>query len=203
MFRSVPRLSRLAAASAVAALLAGCNTFGGSSEPVASTPSGGSSFMNMFKYAGPTVPASMSVPEEEIDCPAVQILDGTAAMKQESGGNVRSQLSIGQTARECRAAGGQIAIKVGIEGRALLGPGGSPGSFVAPIRFVVKRGDKVVASQLQRTTVTIPQGDTQASFVMVQEGLMAPKEGGDLEIYVGFDPNGRAAGPAKPRRKRG
>jgi hypothetical protein len=199
MIRSVSRVLRLAALLGSAGLLAGCNTFGGSAEPQAASASGGSSFMNIFRYGGTTVPPSMNPPEEEVDCPSVQILDGAAALRQEAGGDVRSQLSIGQTARECRVVGNQISIKVGLEGAAVLGAGGSPGTYVAPIRFVVKKGDKVVSSVLQRGSVTIPQGDVRASFVMVQEGLMAPKDGpGDLEIYIGFDPQGRSA-PVKKR----
>ena len=202
MTASVSRAIRLAVLLGSAGLLAACNTFGGSSEAQAQDTSGGSSLLNIFKYGGTTVPPSMNPPEEEVDCPSVQILDGAAALKQEAGGDLRSQLSLGNTARECRVVGNQIAIKVGVEGAAMLGPGGRPGTFVAPVRFVVKKGDKVVASQLQRGTVTIPANDVRASFTMVQEGLMAPKDGpGDLEIYIGFDPMGRAAGPAKKKRK--
>jgi hypothetical protein len=96
--------------------------------------------------------------------------------------------------------GNEISVKIGIEGRALLGPSGSPGTFAAPVRFVIKRGDKVMVSRLQRTTVTIPAGETGASFIMIEDNLLVPKSGEEMTIVVGFDPNGRAE---TPRRKRG
>ena len=80
MIPSVSRVLRLAVLLGSTGLLAACNSFGGAPEPQAqAAPSGGSSLWNIFKYAGPTVPPSMAPPEEEVDCPSVQILDGAAA----------------------------------------------------------------------------------------------------------------------------
>jgi hypothetical protein len=166
------------------------------------SPSIGSTLYNLFYYGGTTVPPSQPGEPEEFECPAVEILDGTAALRQEAAGGVRYQYSMGQTARECQLAGDQIVIKIGIEGRALLGTAGSPGTFAVPVRFVVKRGDKVLASRLQRQSVTIPPNDTQASFVMIEQGIQVPKSGdADLQILVGFD-NGGAKEPAKPKTKK-
>lgn len=166
------------------------------------SPSIGSTLYNLFYFGGTTVPPSQPGEPEQFECPAVEILDGTAAMRQEAAGNVRYQYSMGQTARECQLAGDQIVIKIGVEGRALLGPAGAPGTFAVPVRFVVKRGDKVLASRLQRQSVTIPPSDTQASFVMIEQGIQVPKDGdADLQILVGFD-SGGAKEPAKPKKKK-
>jgi hypothetical protein len=192
-----------AAVLLVSAFLAGCTSIGlgEPSAPSAATSSGSSSFMNIFKYGGTTVPASATPEEEEIDCPPVDVWNGMAAMRQEAGGSVRDQLSLGQTARECKRVNGQVVVKVGAEVRALLGPAGRPGTFPVPLRFVVKRGDKVVASRLQRASVTIPANDTQATIVMIEDNL--PTEGtGDMEIQVGFDPSGRGAETAPRKRRR-
>jgi hypothetical protein len=189
------RLSSLAAAAAIAVVVSGCTTTG---DAPTAQPAAGSSLMNVFRYGGTTVPPSRPDDEEEIDCPAVDVLNGMAAMRQEGGGTVRSQLSLGPTARECRRVNGQIVVKVGAEVRALLGPSGSPGTFSVPLRFVVKRNDKIVDNRLQRASITIPPNDTQATIVMIEDNLNASGEG-DLEILVGFDPTGRGAEAPRKR----
>ena len=45
----------------------------------------------------------------------------------------RYQVSIGQTARECTPAGGVMTMKVGVQGRILLGPAGGPGQVDIPL----------------------------------------------------------------------
>ena len=189
--------ARLAASGLLAAALAGCTTFGGS-EPGAPPAEGSSSLTNIFKYGGTTVPASR-VTEEEVDCPAVDVPPGTSAIRTEAGGAVRSQISLGQTARECRSVGNQIAIKVGVEGLALLGPAGAPGTFSVPVRIAIKRGETVVATRLYRGSVTIPKNDTQASFIVIEENIMVPKADGELAIEAGFDQGGRAPPRSRPR----
>jgi hypothetical protein len=188
----------------LALLLAGCNMFGGD-KPVASAPKAppsDSAFSNLFKYGSTSAPEinEMEIVDAEFTCPQVEILDGAAAMRINAGESVKSQISIGKTARECQITGDTVTIRVGVEGRALLGSGGSPGTYTAPVRIVVKDGDKVLVSRIQRKSVTIPPGDTQAAFVVVEEGISVPK-GGDLSLLVGLDPNGRAEAPAKRKKK--
>lgn len=195
------RLQAMGLIIGLAALTGGCMSSGGSSTPSAASPAAasGSSFMNIFKYGGLTKPESMKEEEEDFECPSIQILEGTAALRAESGSGVRHQFSVVQTARECRVEGNQVVIKMGVEGRALLGPAGTPGTFTVPVRFVAKRGDQVVASKIQRQSVTIPKGDTQASFIAIEEGMTVPKDGAEIELFVGLDEKG---GADKPQRKK-
>lgn len=192
------RLQALLLAAGVAALAGGCM----SSAPKTSLPAAeqDASFMNIFKYGGLTKPEPMKVEDEEIDCPSIQILEGTAALRQEAGGGVRHQFSVVQTARECRAEGNTIVIKMGLEGRALLGTAGSPGTFTVPVRFVAKRGDKIIASKVIRQSVTIASGETGANFVAIEEGMTVPKDGAELELFAGFDAGG--GGAERPVRKK-
>lgn len=196
-------LARVSAAVAAALLLAGCSTFG--EKPQASAPAASSdnAFMNLFKYGSTTAPPvkEMEIVDFDFDCPQVEILDGAAALRQMAGGTVRSQISIGQTARECRVNGNQVTMKVGVEGRALLGTGGSPGTYTAPVRIVIKSGDKVLVSRLVRQSVTIPPNDTQASFIVIEDNMVVPK--GELTLLVGLDPNGRAEPVARRKKKSG
>ncbi len=198
-----PVASRVVVLAVAAAALAGC-----ASDP-APPPSGSadnpvfSLFRSGTVFAAPPAGATAAAEGkviEDIECPMVEVLDGGAALRTESGGTVRSQLSMGQTARECTLVGNQISIKIGVEGLALLGPTGTPGTFSAPVRFVAKRGDKVVASRFQRTSVTIPPGQAQASFIVVEDNILVPVDGPELTLIVGFDAQGRAA--ETPRKKR-
>jgi hypothetical protein len=194
----------LAFAVALSAALAGCSTFGESTPAASTAPSTGSSLANYFKFgqATPPEPAAPMV-QEDFECPSVDILDGAAALRQ--GGpeaeSVRSQLSITNTARECTLNGNQIVIKIGVEGLALLGPAGKPGTYTAPIRIVAKRGDKVIVSRFVRQSINVPGGAAaNAPFVVIENDIVVPKDGDELTLLVGFDERGGAA--ATPRRKR-
>ena len=168
----------------------------------------GETLGNIFKFGGTTVPKEAPREAGDAYCPTVGIIEGGAALRAYSGGKVgepaalRHQLSIGQLARECvEQPDGSILVKVGVEGRALLGPAGQPGRFDAPVTFVIKRGERVFTSRTQRVSVSVPAGDTQASFVTVQDGLVVPPGVGEYEIDVGL---GAGAGekPERPAKRR-
>ena len=76
------------------------------------------------------------------------------------------QFSMGDAVRECSRSGEQLVLKVGVEGRALLGPAGTAGAFTAPVRIAVRneRTGKPVVSKLFQVPVTIAAGDNGAPF---------------------------------------
>jgi hypothetical protein len=65
---------------------------------------------------------------EELECPGVEVRQGasTLAINAPTGEatpmNARYQVSIGQLARECKALGGTMTMRIGVQGRILLGP---------------------------------------------------------------------------------
>ena len=149
--------------------------------------------------------ASMAQPDRP-NCPAVQVLDGTASYRGTGSAagatGVTYQASLADVARECKNDGVNTTIKVGIRGRVLLGTAGRSGTYTVPIRVVVKEGDTVRYSNLSRATVTVPGSDTQAGFQHVESNIVVPQgpDGKDTyEILVGFDPTGAA--PAKKKKK--
>jgi hypothetical protein len=81
----------------------------------------------------------------KVECPGVDIRPGAStlniAVKTDgaTGSDLRYQLSVGQTARECRVQDGRMSVRVGVQGRILLGPMGSPGSIDIPLRYAVVR----------------------------------------------------------------
>jgi hypothetical protein len=189
--------SKMALAAVSALALAGC---------ASSSGEGGASLGEMLVFAGSTVPPAAQIPDDNVYCPTVGVIEGGAALQGYSGGRVgdasalRSQITLGQLARECRGQpDGSTLVKVGVEGRALLGAGGGAGRFDVPVRIVVKDGATILADRVRRTAVSIPAGDTQGSFVVVEDGIIVPPSAaGNFEIEVGL-----GGGGSEGRRRRG
>src|SRR5262245_9389381 len=181
-------------------------------------PSLGSRFANLFSSAKPgvTQPASPTPSAPEVECPGVDIRTGASTLEvaaksqQPTAGDLRYQLSFGQTARECLVQAGTMSIKVGVQGRVILGPMGAPGQINVPLRYaVVREGPepKTIATKFKRVSVSVPADQTHVQFVDVEEGLSFPlppkSELGAYVVYVGFDEIGdkNETKPAKSGRK--
>ena len=169
---------------------------------------GGNWFTNLLRFGGTTVPPAAPRPLDDVYCPSVGVIEGGAAMQAFTGGKtgdpnaLRHQISLGQVARECQGRDdGSIVVKVGVEGRALIGPAGSGGRFESPVTFTIKRGDRVLATRTQRVAVAVPAGEMQGSFVAVQDGLVVPPGINDFEIDVGLVPGIKAAPAQRAGRK--
>ena len=115
--------------------------------------------------AGPNTP-------KEIDCPGVEVRNGAATLSIAAPGveagpmTTRYQVTIGDTARECAPLGGVMTMKVGVQGRVLLGPAGAPGQVDIPLRIaVVQEGvnPKTIVSKFARIPVTVEQPGWTAS----------------------------------------
>jgi hypothetical protein len=222
-----PTSRRAAAAVAVlmlASLAAGCSSSGLSgSEPAASgapaqsSPSVGSQVAGVFLRKPPEpTPAEKQAAVTNVAetiCPPVDVRAGASTLIVPPGSSdafsLRYQGSIGEMARECYVSGGIMRIKVGIEGRVLVGPAGGPGQLEVPLRYaVVKEGPepKTVVSKFSKVRVTIPEGQPNVLFTHVDSDIAFPMPPG-LEIdqyvvYVGFDPVAEKQPPAKkPRAK--
>jgi hypothetical protein len=189
--------ARAAMAAAGLLVLTGC---GGSS-------GGGMSLGDMLLSGGISPPKTQQAAMSDTYCPAVSVTEGGAAIQAYSGGRVgdaealRSQVALGQLARECALQpDGSVLVKVGVEGRALQGAGGSAGRFDVPVHIIVKKGSTVLAERVRRTAVAIPAGDTQGSFALVEDGIVVPASASqDFDIEVGLG----GSGPTdKPRRRR-
>jgi hypothetical protein len=179
-------------------------------------PAGAQSFgdrINSWFGRGPSAPAPAAPGQEpvEIECPGIQIRQGASTLSISNPGvdagpmSTRYQVSIGDTARECAALGGVMTMKIGVQGRVLLGPAGGPGKVDIPLRLaVVEEGmnPKPIVSKLYRLAIEVPPGQTAVPFVHVEQDMTFPMPRGDAldnyVVYVGFDPS---AAPAKPERK--
>jgi len=172
----------------------------------------------LWGRSAPPADRNSTNPAVEVECPGVSVRQGASTLAITEPGaeagpmTTRYQVSIGQTARECAALGGVMTMKVGIEGRVLLGPAGGPGQIDIPLRMaVVQEGTtpKTVLSKFYKFAVAIPPGQTNVPFVHIEQDLTFPTPRGiDLDsyiVYVGFDPQSLNTKPerkpAKQKRK--
>jgi hypothetical protein len=156
--------------------------------------------------AGPTQPT-------DIDCPGVEIRQGASTFQQSATDNgsaalsLRYQANFIKFARQCVLRAGNVVMKVGIEGRVILGPAGTPGPVALPVRLaVVKEGlePKVIWTKFYMVPVVMPPGQPNVLFTHVEEDMsFANPPGDDLDkyvVYVGFDPDSAEAEKKKPAR---
>lgn len=198
------------AAVVLVGLLAGCSTIENVVGPIGNMGIG-----DLFKQGPASDPDNPNAnPNAQVnadeDCPGATIRQGAGAWAQNAGAgptNVRYQASIVQIARECAVLGSTMTIKVGVEGRLVVGPKGGPGNVTVPIRIaLVQEGaqPRPIVSKFYSVQVNVPAGATQVPFTQVDDDLTFPipadKNLEKYVIYVGFDPQG-AAPVAKAKTK--
>lgn len=144
------------------------------------------------------------------DCPEIFLEPGASMLRappDADGASVRYQLSIRETARECIIDGDRLTIRVGVEGAAVLGAVGQPGTYGANLRIAIRRqkDDSIVESKAYHVSASIPTGGTRAEFRIVTEPVtmpvMSPRAQEDYEILVGFT-QGAAEKPAREKKRR-
>jgi len=201
----VPALSSIACRAAAAALLAVVSVGEASAQSITDKLGNW-----LFGSSPPPVNGNANTPAE-VDCPGVDVRQGASTMSITEPGaeagpmTTRYQVTIGQTARECAALGGVMTMKVGVQGRVLLGPAGGPGQIDIPLRMAVVRegpNPKTIVSKFYKLAVAIPPGQTSVPYMHIDQDLTFPMpREADLDayiVYVGFDP---ASLSTKPERK--
>lgn len=209
-------VTSLLSALALGALTAGC-----SSSLIESSPSGGaSSFkdrMNALFFGPPKADApggAAANTPADADCPGIDIRSGAATYAVGPKGTddvtpttLRYQADIAKTARECSVANGSMTVKVGVQGRIILGPTGGPGQIDVPMRLaLVQEGvePKTIWTKFYRIGVTIPAGQTNVPFVQIEDNMTFPMpKQAELDayvIYVGFDPGADKQLPSDKRK---
>ena len=147
---------------------------------------------------------------EDIDCPDVGVAEGgaTARVGGASSESVRYQFTIGDVARECDPKGDQFALKVGVSGRLLIGPAGSPGAYSSTLHVQVKRDEdgKLLVDKAYKIGADT-SGGVQAPFNFVTEPLMLPltraRLDQDYSIIVSLGQGGGQVLHVRRARRRG
>src|SRR5580698_9706987 len=153
---------RLTIAALLALALSGCSGSSLISPPSSSAtstapppPSSSSSTLDkisgFFSRSTATSQQSVAGAAQEIDCPLINIRSGASTLTigatSSSAGDanstnngamaVRYQGTFVRAARECALVGGNVVMKIGVEGRIIIGPSGGPGQVDVPLRIAV------------------------------------------------------------------
>jgi len=147
--------------------------------------------------------AAEPLPSVDTDCPTVDIRQGASTLaiaaksQMPTANDLRYQLSLTQLARQCALDGPMMRMRVGVQGRVIVGPAGAPNQVTVPIRYaVVQEGvePKTIATKFRRFPVTVPPGATNVTFTDIEEDLSFPVPARNaLEayvVYIGFDDAG-------------
>lgn len=203
--------------AAAAALLTGCggttfnNPFSSTAAPQEDIPTISDRFDQLFGGRGKV--SEVAPDGTELDCPPVRIRAGASTYgvappgKQPVASELNFQATITRTARDCHRMGnGQIAARIGVQGRVIAGPAGAPATVEVPVRVaVVQTGvqEKVLMTKVYRTTVAM--SEEGGLFSLVGEDLIynmpANLTSDSFVFYVGFDPQAITP-PAKSSRRR-
>jgi hypothetical protein len=223
-------LPLLASAATVAVTVAACSSWSGltggaAPEPAATTAPASSdgSFTSRVKsffsgdsgkLSSPASSSTTGAAPAVIDCPGVEYRQGAATWAvngpatENSALSVKYQVSFLQTARECIATGGNVTIKVGVQGRIVVGPAGGPGTLNVPLRYALVREGlepKTLWTKLFMVPVSIQPGQLNLPWLHVEEEMTVPRPSAQeqeaLVIYIGFDPDGGASAKPKPAAK--
>jgi hypothetical protein len=192
------------------ALLSGCSSWTGAGSPLTGR------FSELFASSNSSAAqtAGSGPVFEDSNCPVVDIRAGAGTLmvrgKSDSttATDLRYQLSFSRLARQCTSLGATLAMKVGVQGRVIVGPSGGPGQVEVPLRYaVVREGPepRTIVTKFKRVPVAMAAGETNVPFTDVQEDLSFPlppqPELDAYVVYVGFDEIGDAA-EKKPAAKK-
>ena len=181
--------------------------------PTSSTASFTTRVRSFFAGNSTSLPAAApkpgAPPAPEVDCPSVTYRQGAVSYALSSPGaenaalGLRYQASFIQTARECVVSGNEVTIKVGVQGRVVVGPAGGPGQVTIPLRYALVREGlepQTLWTKFFPVPVTVPEGQLNVPWLHIEQEMTVPLPADrDLDayvIYVGFDPDSLT--PAKP-----
>ncbi len=183
----------------VAALLAGVAVVQGCSS---SLPSLTGALPTWFSRSdSQAAQANASVPVRQLDeeCPGVDIRTGAGTLaiaakaQQPTANDLRYQLTFTEMVRQCLVEGGTVRMRVGVRGRAVVGPAGAPPQIGVPIRYaVVQEGvqPKTIVTKFKRVPLPM-SAEGRADFTDIEEDLSFPMPPPAVlqayVVYVGFD----------------
>ncbi len=195
----------------LALLASGCSAGGGglgapaATAPSASAPSSSPSLSQKISnfFSGSTANSKQAVAgaQTEFNCPLIDIRQGASTLTIGPGGDnaamsLKYQGVFVRAARECSAVGGNMVMRVGVEGRIIVGPAGGPGNVDVPLRIAVvsetTASSKTIVTKLVHIPVTVTSATENPTFTHIEEGLSFPMpSAADLDnyiVYIGFDP---------------
>jgi hypothetical protein len=214
----------IAASLGLALLASGCggssNLFGSPSAsapattatPVSDTSGGGflrNDIASFFSGSSDKSPQLVAGATPDVECPYIQIREGASTLTINGPGDnaamsLKYQGTFVRAARQCAVVAGQMVMKIGVQGRLVLGPQGGPGEVNVPVRIAVvdekPASSKTIVTKLIMIPVAVQSADDNPSFTHVEDNVTFPmpssSELDNYVVYIGFDPIG-----AQPQEK--
>jgi hypothetical protein len=207
------RAGVLIGAALILALLAGSCSLGGSNPPPpGSTPApeptdSSWSISNFFAGSSGTSRQTVTGAAPSANCPPVEVRQGASTLAIGPPGdtttmNLRYQGTFTREARECTVVEGNMVMKIGVQGRVVVGPAGGPGQVDVPLRIALVQetpgGTRPIATKFIRIPVAITNVEQGGVFTHIEQGMAFPLPTpvtalDDFTVYVGFDPVTAAA----------
>lgn len=209
----------IAALLGLASLITGCGGSGSflggpsASTPAAPAPSAAApppasssnrwvpaSVSNFFEGSSDKAPQAVAGASADLECPYIQIREGASTLVVNGAGDnnamaLKYQGTFVRAARQCSVAAGQMIMKIGVEGRIILGPQGAPGQLNVPLRIAIvdekPSSSKTIATKLILVPVMIASVADNPDFAHVEDlsfPLPASDELDNYIVYIGFDP---------------
>jgi hypothetical protein len=176
--------------------------------PPPAAPSLKDKIASFFSGATQKEPQSVANAQPDVECPFLDIRQGASTLTLPpppvDGSNeamaLKYQGIFVRAARDCAVVNGQMVMRVGVQGRIVVGPAGGVGQVDVPLRIAVVSAPitapKTVVTRLIRIPVTIGANDDNVDFTHIEEGLSFPLPSSSSDpyiVYIGFDPLGAAA----------
>jgi hypothetical protein len=173
-----------------------------------SSPSFKDKIASFFSGATQREPQPVTNAQPNVECPFLDIRQGASTLTfpppPADGSNeamaLKYQGIFVRAARDCAVVNGQMVMRVGVQGRIIVGPAGGAGQIDVPVRIAVVSAPitapKTVVTKLIRIPVTIGANDPNVDFTHIEEGLSFPMPASSSDpyiVYIGFDPMGAAA----------
>jgi hypothetical protein len=195
----------LAASLLLALLAGGCSGGSGIDVPSADAAhgySGSGSLTDLFISSSAKSPQTATGAQADINCPPVEVRQGASTLTigptgDKSAMTLKYQGDFAREARECAVVGSNMVMRIGVQGRIIVGPAGQPGQVDVPLRVAVVQetpgGTRPVVTKFIRIAVTVAPNATSAAFTHIEEGVSFPLptptyQLDDYIAYVGFDP---------------
>jgi hypothetical protein len=156
---------------------------------------------NFFNGSSDKGPQPVAGATPDVECPYIQIREGASTLIINGPGDnaamsLKYQGTFVRAARQCAVVAGQMVMKVGVEGRIILGPLGTAGVVNVPLRIAIvdetPSASKTILTKLVIIPVTVQSADDNPTFSHVDDNLSFPLPSSsaldNYIVYIGFDP---------------
>lgn len=156
---------------------------------------------DFFSGASAKAPQTAAGAQPDVNCPRVEVRQGASTLtigapENKSAMTLRYQGEFTRQARDCAVVDGNMVMRVGVQGRLVVGPTGGPGQVDVPLRIAIVQetpgGMRPIATKFIRIPVVVTN-EQSALFSHIESGLTFPlpvpvSALDDYIAYVGFDP---------------